>query len=712
MTLNNCVVEFAVDGVRFESTDTRFNTYSLSGVTVRWCSGNGVWTTSGQYTQPVLLNNFKFLGNAVGVSANGPLTMAGGEVKSSAGTGITASSAALVLSGVTVSANGGTGVYSYFGQTKLTDCVMTYNGSHGVNVDYSSLQMTGCTASRNNGWGIYGNWPWNGVSTADLSNNVVQSNGGGGISLNTYVVVGLVNNTISGNSGNGLNLNLSSYSNAGWYGGVSASGITGNSIYDNGGVGVLVQGSQPPVLMLSGNDIYQNTNFELRNESGIAIVANNCYWGKLTGSEFDQGQVNLSRIWDQNDNASYGQVLVQTIHAAAMVQAPVITVQPQSMDVAPGDTVTLSVTTTGTPPITYQWYRNRKAVALATSKDLVLTNMTASKAGDYYVVATNKDGQAKSVTVQVLLVLQSAAPVITSTPTATGTVGTLFGGYTITTDIFPDSYSAQNLPNGLVVDPLSGVISGTPLAAGTFHSTIGATTLDGTGTADLTFTIAKGNATVTLGNLAATYDGTAKSASATTNPANLGVTFTYNGSATAPTAAGSYTVVGTINDSNYQGSATDTLVIAAPVSGLSNFRIANGLATNGTHDLLTPAGDGVANLLKYAFNMVGNGQGQAAALNIPNNQTVGVSGTAGMPSVGIDGSGKLTTTYIRRKVSSNPGITYAVEFSSTLTPDSWAANPSATESAASIDADFERVTVIDSAAASPKRFVRVRVSQP
>ena len=39
------------------------------------------------------------------------------------------------------------------------------------------------------------------------------------------------------------------------------------------------------------------------------------------------------------------------------------------------------------------------------------------------------------------------------------------------------------------------------------------------------------------------------------------MTFTYNGSATVPTGAGSYTVVGTINDANYQGSATGTLVI-------------------------------------------------------------------------------------------------------------------------------------------------------
>ena len=67
--------------------------------------------------------------------------------------------------------------------------------------------------------------------------------------------------------------------------------------------------------------------------------------------------------------------------------------------------------------------------------------------------------------------------------------------------------------------------------------------------------------TVTLGNLSQTYDGTARSVTATTTPNGLTVNITYNGSANAPTNAGSYTVIGTINDANYQGSATNTLVI-------------------------------------------------------------------------------------------------------------------------------------------------------
>ena len=97
--------------------------------------------------------------------------------------------------------------------------------------------------------------------------------------------------------------------------------------------------------------------------------------------------------------------------------------------------------------------------------------------------------------------------------------------------------------------------------------------------------VAKQFGTVTLNNLAQTYDGTAKSAGATTTPSGLAVNFTYNGSASAPTNAGSYTVVGTISNANYQGGATNTLVIgqaAASVSLGSLSQIYNGTARSAT----------------------------------------------------------------------------------------------------------------------------------
>ncbi len=83
---------------------------------------------------------------------------------------------------------------------------------------------------------------------------------------------------------------------------------------------------------------------------------------------------------------------------------------------------------------------------------------------------------------------------------------------------------------------------------------------------DRTITVSAASATVVLGSLSATYDGAAHGATASTTPASLGVAFTYGGSATVPTNAGTYAVIGTISDANYQGTASGSLVIAKAAS--------------------------------------------------------------------------------------------------------------------------------------------------
>ena len=76
-------------------------------------------------------------------------------------------------------------------------------------------------------------------------------------------------------------------------------------------------------------------------------------------------------------------------------------------------------------------------------------------------------------------------------------------------------------------------------------------------------------ATIALGNLAQTYDGNVRAASATTSPSGLAVTFTYNGSTNLPVNAGSYAVVATITAPTHFGSTNGTLVVGkaqAPIS--------------------------------------------------------------------------------------------------------------------------------------------------
>ncbi|MEO8615904.1 MAG: putative Ig domain-containing protein [Luteolibacter sp.] len=147
-------------------------------------------------------------------------------------------------------------------------------------------------------------------------------------------------------------------------------------------------------------------------------------------------------------------------------------------------------------------------------------------------------------------------------------------------------------------------------------------------------------------------------------------------------------------------------------SALANFRVTYGLAADGSQDTATPAGDGVANLLKFAFNMLGNGIGQASNLVTPNTATISPSGNAGLPRGEMGTNGKLQITYVRRKSSSNSGITYTVQYNTTLAGGTWSSSPPGIESITSIDSTFERVVVTDSSASNMTRFGRLRVTSP
>jgi hypothetical protein len=80
-----------------------------------------------------------------------------------------------------------------------------------------------------------------------------------------------------------------------------------------------------------------------------------------------------------------------------------------------------------------------------------------------------------------------------------------------------------------------------------------------------TLSVTKATATISLSNLNGhTYDGTAKAATATTTPASLnGVSITYGGQPAAPKDAGSYAVVASLSNPNYEAdNARGTLNIA------------------------------------------------------------------------------------------------------------------------------------------------------
>jgi len=89
---------------------------------------------------------------------------------------------------------------------------------------------------------------------------------------------------------------------------------------------------------------------------------------------------------------------------------------------------------------------------------------------------------------------------------------------------------------------------------------------EGSESSAVSLTVGKRAASVTLSTLEQSYDGQPKSVTVTTDPEGLGVDVTYNGSDAAPTEVGSYDVLAAVNDANYEGSATGTLIISAPAN--------------------------------------------------------------------------------------------------------------------------------------------------
>ena len=226
-----------------------------------------------------------------------------------------------------------------------------------------------------------------------------------------------------------------------------------------------------------------------------------------------------------------------------------------------------------------QVYDGTARIASATCVPAVSCSLTyggspaaPTNAGSYTVVAAVTDANYQGGATGTLVVAKAEASVAFDSLTA---------GY----DGTGRAATASTEPTGLTVNLTYDGSATLPVAVGTYEVVAAVVEANYQGGATDTFTIAKGSAAVTLTGLAQTYDGTPRSAGATTEPVGLAVDLTYDGLGTAPTAAGSYAVTGTVADANYAGAATGTLVVAkapATVSLSGLYHVYDGYAKNAT----------------------------------------------------------------------------------------------------------------------------------
>ena len=171
-------------------------------------------------------------------------------------------------------------------------------------------------------------------------------------------------------------------------------------------------------LGLENGQIVANTHYDLYNAGTAAFIATNNFWGEPTTTELSNNVRNLTNIYDSQDNASVGQVLLKPYLAtdpfAVPPQLPQITGQPADVTVAAGTTATFTVSATSASPLFYQWRKGTSSLLGQTNSFLSFTAQVSDAATDYNVVVSNSDGSTNSrwATLTVLF-----APAITSQPT-------------------------------------------------------------------------------------------------------------------------------------------------------------------------------------------------------------------------------------------------------------------------------------------------------
>ncbi len=172
--------------------------------------------------------------------------------------------------------------------------------------------------------------------------------------------------------------------------------------------------------------------------------------------------------------------VTRTLHITATPL--VITANPVPTTVTAGAPATLSVTATGTPPLTYQWRRGYRengtnniiGASATTARTLVFPHAPVEATGDYWCEVTSPGGSVSSgvANVTVSPPPPSPPPTITSASSATGTINTPFS-YTFSANPAATSYVWVDgwLPNGLSRFGNGQLIQGTPSETGHFPLT-------------------------------------------------------------------------------------------------------------------------------------------------------------------------------------------------------------------------------------------------
>jgi hypothetical protein len=207
--------------------------------------------------------------------------------------------------------------------------------------------------------------------------------------------------------------------------------------------------------------------------------------GAISGTPTTAGVSTVS-ISAGNASGSGSATLTVTVNAAAG-PSPVIT-SAGSASATAASAFSYQITASN-GPTGFSAVGLPPGLTLNATSGAITGTPTAAGTSAITLGASNANGTGHATLTLTVVPLSAAAPVITSTLSASTMVGTAFT-YQITASNNPTGFSATGLPTGLTLNAATGAITGTASAAGTSTVVIGASNAAGSGTATLTLSVA------------------------------------------------------------------------------------------------------------------------------------------------------------------------------------------------------------------------------
>ena len=359
------------------------------------------------------------------------------------------------------------------------------------------------------------------------------------------------------------------------------------------------------------------------------------------------GTAAQSVTFTPTDASNYNTV-TNTVNVTVDKATPTVSTWPSASTITYGQTLASSTLTGGTASIPGSFAFTTPSTSPNAGTAAQSVTFTPTDASNY-----------NTVTNTVNVTVDKATPTVSAWPSAsTITYGQTLASSTLTggTASIPGSFAFTTPSTSPNAGTAAQSVTFTPTDASNYNTVANSVNV----------TVSKAAATVDLSSLSQTYTGLALSATAATNPVGLSVAVTYDGSTIPPTSAGTYVVIGTINDANYQGSSTGTLIIAKATPTVSAWPTASSISYGQTLASSNLTG-GIASVSgNFTFTTISNspnaGTAAQGVIFTPTDAT-NYNTVAGIVDVSVD---KATPTVSAWPLAST--ITYGQTLaSSTLT---------------------------------------------